>query len=233
MKYASDNVDVMEKMGSYAASYVKQNWDWNISSLFLQNRVKKLVKRPVLRFQNDIKKIIYDIDIAIEKNQVENLVENYKNDYQKSHLSTKLLGYILCAKHLQNEKILRKYMPDLENMFADNPTVLNLIGIIYFELGENEKSIEFLKKSVNINNDTLEIRRNLAEIFIINAMYEDGINELHEILKQNPMDILSLIRMSELSLEAERSDEAEIYIAKILKIEPDNEVALQLKRMLI
>ncbi len=232
MQFAWRNPDIMTKMGRYAADYVKKNWDWNVVTFLTQNRIQKLASKPIIRFQKDIFKIINEVNEAAGQNNLADLARQYQWEYEKSSLSNRLLGWVLCAKNMQDEKTLRKYLPHLEKIYGDNSFVLNLIGIIYFELGEPDKAIDNLKKSLAYNEDSLDPRRNLAEVYILTEQYEEGIKEFIEVIKRHPADITALSRMAQFSLETGRVDEAGKYISRILEGDPQNELALQLKSQL-
>jgi len=232
MQYAARNPGILQKMGTFASDYTRRNWDWNIVALLTQKRIQKLIRRPIQRFQKDIDHVMQTVEEALQNNNLPQLREEFLQNYKYSKLGSALFGYILCEKNLQNREALRKYLPELEVIFNDNPLILNIIGIIYFELGNSVKSEEYLSKSLQYDGESLDTRRNYAELLLINEKYEECLNQFIEVLKKNPNDIISLIRMAELHLEVDRKEDADSYIAKILSIDPENEMALQLKSLL-
>jgi tetratricopeptide (TPR) repeat protein len=222
----------MKKMGDFAAPYVKSNWDWNITSLVLQNAVRKLSRKPIHRFQKDIQEVMNSVADIPDSEEMGKLQKQYENHYKKSKLPSQLLGILLCAHSLQDETTLQKYLPEADQCFADNPTVLNLMGIIHFELEEIDRAIDFFGKSLAFNEKSIDTRRNLAESLIMKEDYKKGILEFMEVIKQNPKDIPALLRMAQFHLETERITEAEEFITKILSLDPNNKMALELKTML-
>ncbi len=229
LQFAVRNPEIMTKMGKYAANYASKNWDWNVITFLTQNRIQKLISKPIIRFQSDIYAIINAVDQADSQNSMSELLNRYLRDYTQSRLPNRLLGIVLCAKNMHDEKILRKYLPLLEKTYADNSLVLNLIGIINFELGEHETAIENLKQSLAYNEDSLDPRRNLAEIYILTEQFEAGIKEFIEVIERHPYDVQALTRMAQFSLETGREKEAQKYIQRILDVDSKNELALQLK----
>lgn len=226
MKYATENPDVLQQMGEFSAKYTKSNWDWNLVNMVLQNRIQKIVKKPVYRFQKDFRKLIQEMDQSQENQQ---MLTNFQS---RRILPLNRFGEFICAKNLHQEKFLKKNISKIEQIFPDNPGVMNILGITQFELGNIDAAVELLSRSLMINENSLDTRRNLAELLILKEDYQNGLQQFQEVIKQNPRDIPALTRMAEFSIETKRYKDAEDYINAILKADSENKVAMELKSLL-
>ena len=57
--------------------------------------------------------------------------------------------------------------------------------------------------------------------------FENGVMILTKILESHPDDIITLTRMGQLSLKANRISDALVYFNKIRNIDPENEIGVQ------
>ncbi|MBN2280405.1 MAG: glycosyltransferase [Candidatus Marinimicrobia bacterium] len=232
MAYAARNSQQLLEMGKFASAYVKKNWDWNIASFILQKRIQKLIRKPILRFQKDLKEVIQSVDNVNLNAELELMARDYLKKFTLSKLPFNLLGHFLCQKKLKNDLLTRKYLPELEILFSDNYMILNILAISWFEKGDLKKAGELLQKSLQFNEDSLDTRRNYAEILIMNEQYEEGLKQFLNVIERNLHDTNALLRMAQLNLEVGRLEDAANYVWKILEYDPENQLALQLKRMI-
>ncbi len=101
----------------------------------------------------------------------------------------------------------------------------NLLGNIFFELNEFEKSKEFFITSISLNPDFIEAYFMLGNLLFANHMYEDSISIWQEALKINNSHsvIYSNIALSYIKLN--NVIEGKKFISLALKLDSNNEDA--------
>jgi len=110
----------------------------------------------------------------------------------------------------------------------DNAIAYNLSGLIAGEAGNLENAKKLFQAAIEKDNSFLDARRNYAEILLMGDEFSEGVQCLMDILEQYPEDIMTLLRMAELNIEANRIEEAVALAKKVLEIDPTHEVATKI-----
>jgi tetratricopeptide (TPR) repeat protein len=123
-------------------------------------------------------------------------------------------------------------LSQLEELLAQDPLFAaahNDLGVLYFQKGEQKRSLEHHRRAVALVPDSLNYRKNLAGMYLSDAATQDkAIVLLTEILRSYPRDIETLFTLGRLSLDLERPEEAKIFLRRLMEIEPWNREAQEL-----
>lgn len=109
---------------------------------------------------------------------------------------------------------------------------LNLAGIITFEAGDVNKAGIFFERALQLNQDDVEYRKNLAETLIAKGDVVAGIKQYKRVLELNPKELETLIRLGQLYLESKAIDQAQEYFERALKIDPKNSQVIEIIRVI-
>ncbi len=109
---------------------------------------------------------------------------------------------------------------------------LNLCGVIFYEQDEFENAKKSFISAIENDPTFVDAQRNYGEILLKEADYENGIKTFVKILENHPDDVPTLLRMAQLSSEAERLEDAELYSQRVLELDPENGVAKEIQELL-
>lgn len=133
------------------------------------------------------------------------------------------------------QKEFNKALGLLNPLLAENPgdaRILNMAGVAFEGLQETADAERCFALAIEKDPQLIDAQRNYGRVLIDKGEYENGVRVFSSILKNHPQDIPALLYMAQLYLEAGRHAEAHAYIDKALAIEPDYQLALELKDLL-
>lgn len=244
MKYAVNNRQEIKKLGENGAKHALENWTWKHSALRAEERIKEIVKKPVLRFAPSEEVIVQMFAVMQDNFNNQNFPETIQQailieDMFKSHpilqSREKLLHDVLLLKgygalglsDLENAKI------SFEQALNLNPTSFRAcagLGKIFYNLEMYEASKTMIEWALKYSDNDSLILENLKEIN--NKLgFEDQHNGLVEAMQQKIIKAENLIEQKDfdtaenLLLEALSYDEKNIdalndlSVVKILKNE--------------
>jgi tetratricopeptide (TPR) repeat protein len=145
-----------------------------------------------------------------------------------------MLQYLLGKTFYLNEMV-DKSVSIFEKIIKIEPhfhIARNDLALLYYKLNKKEDSIELLKAAVDKNKYNYDLIRNYADILSEECRYEEAIRVYIKILKEYKNDEEVLLIMAEFSLEAERYDDAKIYVNELLKLNNSNSRALEILEIL-
>lgn len=122
---------------------------------------------------------------------------------------------------LEQIKIAYEYAPN-------DPMILNLMGQIFMAEKRFNEAKKAFGHALRIDPEFLDAQRSYAIALIEKEEYANGVERLKQILKTHPNDVLALLYLANLYLEAERPEKADEFAQKVLQIDAENEFALKI-----
>ncbi len=104
---------------------------------------------------------------------------------------------------------------------------LNL-GLVYQEQKAYNKAIEALNKAVELEPESKKAHRSLAKNYSLNGDYKAATAILYKLLAQDPADIKTRLAYARSYYRAKKRNTALREYKKVLKLNPDNKVALKM-----
>jgi len=151
------------------------------------------------------------------------------NSNNPEELYSKLYSSFQPNQELETEKALLVFI-DNHPGFA---LAHNDLGVISHQLKKFDQAGQAYRKAVEIAPENITFRKNLADfLFIIEQKPEDAMPHYHEILKNNPKDLETLMMIGNICLALGSSDEARNFYNLVLDIEPWNLDASETLKML-
>ena len=121
----------------------------------------------------------------------------------------------------------QEYFLDLLKKYPSNPNIINNIGAIYHAKGELNSAKECFLKSIEIDSVNLDARMNIINLMMEMNQKNEAIPHLEKILETcDDIDLYNQLGM--LFLEFDETEKAYLYLAKSLKIDPEQENIKQL-----
>ena len=105
---------------------------------------------------------------------------------------------------------------------ANNPNILNNIGLCYSKLAKDDLAIEYFIKTLSFNPNSVQTYINLADVYFRNKNIIDAINLLENGVTLMPKEIALKHYLSRFYLEDCRYDLAMQQLFEILDIDADN-----------
>ncbi len=139
-----------------------------------------------------------------------------------------LLGLSMAARMGGQKDQAVSGISRLLKLNPDNALAYNLSGLIAAEGGNLDHAKELFSKAIEKDGELLDARRNYAEILLMTGEFQEGIQYLMDIIAQYPDDIMTLLRLASLNIEAGHLEEALTLAKKVLEIDPGQEQAQML-----
>ncbi len=98
----------------------------------------------------------------------------------------------------------------------------NHLGLIYDDLGENEKAIESYKKALCVNADSERARKNLGTVYLKAGRFEDAKKELLWCLNRDSRNVTVLTNLGTIENFMGNPDAAERYYRESLKFDTNS-----------
>ena len=138
---------------------------------------------------------------------------------EKFGLAARVLGKLEDA--LKTTRRLIKHNP--ANAFA-----YNLSGLIAGDAGNLDSAEKLFKTAMLKDPGFHDAYRNYAEILLMKGDFGEGVEVLMKVLKENPEDVMTLLRLAQLNSEAGHKDEAIDLAKEVLRLEPDLPGAMEI-----
>ena len=111
---------------------------------------------------------------------------------------------------------------DILRAAPDNPTTNHLLGAMYYQLGNIEKSLHFMKASIDIEPGEKQYWSNYGSVFYMAERHDEAIECYDKALEIDPDHIESLNRKSLALWQKEDYEQAEKIARESLAKVPDN-----------
>ena len=188
------------------------------------------LKNPLSKVHGNLKK---ELSHALNEGNFKRVKEWAQTILNDNPLDDEAWFYLALAhKQTQNFTEALKAVERILRHDFQNAGALNLKGEILLALQEVEGARLLFQWALDVKPDFQDARRNLAHCLIENNEYEEGIKLLTQILQEQPDDIPTLLYLAGLHFEAEKFEEAADFVDRVLKIEPENQLAQQMWQLL-
>ncbi len=139
-----------------------------------------------------------------------------------------LVGLIMSARASGKTEVALANIRRLIHLNPNNAVAYNISGLLASEAGSLDSAKKLFKTAIEKDKDFLDARRNYAEILLMGDEFQEGVQHLMEILTQYPEDVMTLLRLAELNIEAGRMEEAVALARKVLEVDPAQPMAAQI-----
>ena len=136
-----------------------------------------------------------------------------------------IYGLGIICQYEEKYEDAKTYYERALSLYDGNGAILNSLGVVTANLGDNESARNSFEKAVQIDPTFLDAQKNLAEIYITTKEYEKGIETYQKILKDHSDDIEPLLNVGRLYYEIGDLDSTRFILEKVLTIEPENKSA--------
>jgi tetratricopeptide (TPR) repeat protein len=164
----------------------------------------------------EIEKLIVSLNFYVAGKKINDLLDKRADD---------LYLLFFKARIYYHQGDLNKAKGILESILAEAPnffSVINLLCVIYCELGEHDTAVKCLEDTISSNEYDYDIVRNLGDLYVNLERYDDAIQIYKGIIKEYPDDIEVFKILAQLSKDAEYYDDALVYIEHALKFAPND-----------
>ncbi|MCC6537905.1 MAG: tetratricopeptide repeat protein [Bryobacterales bacterium] len=112
----------------------------------------------------------------------------------------------------------------LSKVASKSPNLRTLMGLAgaYEQMREHTLAAETLRRALQFAKGNDEIRRALAQNLMLAEKNDEALKEYEELLAEDPRDVQSLLRTSQLYRQMRRFDKAREYSDRAKKLEPTN-----------
>ncbi len=114
----------------------------------------------------------------------------------------------------------------LESLIESQPefaSAYNDLGVLYYQTGQKEKTLECYEKAVQLDSDQLNFQKNLADFYFVElGRVQDALELYFRVLSLEPTDIETLMAAGYISRTLNRNDDAIVFFERVLDIEPWN-----------
>lgn len=125
--------------------------------------------------------------------------------------------------HLAGNFILaERTYHDILKATPDNATTHHLLGAMYYQLGNLEKGLGFMKKSIEIEPKEKQYWSNYGSVYYMAERFDDALECYEKALELDPAHLESLNRKSLALWQQDKFEEAEEIARKSLEVVPDN-----------
>jgi len=124
----------------------------------------------------------------------------------------------------------------LEEAVKNQETVERLfqLALCYYQLGENERSIQLLTKVSELNADFNQVYYPLAQILLDEGRFEESLEIAERGIHANPYDVSVYHLASEASYQLNQKDQAKMYLEEVISLELDSDLSkLKLAELLL
>lgn len=111
---------------------------------------------------------------------------------------------------------------DILRATPDNPTTNHLLGAMYYQLGNIEKALHYMKISLDIEPKEKQYWSNYGSVFYMAERHEEAIECYDKALELDTAHVESLNRKALALWQQEEFEEAEKISLKSLELVPDN-----------
>lgn len=125
-----------------------------------------------------------------------------------------------------NFVIAERTYHDVLRATPDNPTTNHLLGAMYFQLGNVEKALHYMKRSIEVEPAEKQYWSNYGSVFYMAERHDEAIDCFNKALALDPTHLESLNRKSLALWHKDQFEDAEKIALESLEMVPDNLDAL-------
>ena len=138
------------------------------------------------------------------------------------------MGLIMAARITGRIEEAIGFTRRLIHLNPDNAIAYNLSGLLASDAGNYQAAQKLFRIAIEKDANLLDARRNYAEVLIIDDKFQEGVKAYLDIIADHPDDIITLLRMAELNIEAGRTSDAMKYAKLVLKVDPTQAQAVSI-----
>jgi len=133
------------------------------------------------------------------------------------------------GKELEAEKMLLNFT----ETYSEFALAFNDLGVISHQLEKLDQAGQSYRKAVELDPENITFLKNLADfLFVIEEKPQEAMPLYHEILKDNPKDLETLMMIGNICLSLGSPEEARTFYNLVLDIEPWHQDASNTLEML-
>ncbi len=201
LRHVYHHQDEADKIGSSAATAIRQRLGWDKSAQIIVDRMRALQDTPIRRLSNDRGHVVPEP--ARRYQEARKLLE--KGD----HAGAKQALYNLTVD------------------FPEFALAHNDLGILYHGSGETEKALSCYRRAVEIDPLNSVFQKNLADYYcVVLGEVEQAMEIYVNILRHDPQDVEALLAMGHICRMLDREDDAVDFYRRVLEVDGENETAL-------
>lgn len=112
----------------------------------------------------------------------------------------------------------------LQKVADKNPNIRTLMGLAgaYEQMRDHAMAAETLRKALDMAKGNDEIRKALAQNLLMAEKYDESLAEFKSLAEEDPRDVQSLLRISQIYRQQRKFAEAREWSDKARKLEPNN-----------
>lgn len=103
----------------------------------------------------------------------------------------------------------------------NNFNALNLLGVLFYQIGENSLAIEYIKKAITINSNYTDSYYNLALAYEAKSLIDEAIKCYEKVIELNPTHLISYNSLGNIYEQKENFDKAIEYYKKVIGLSPN------------
>ncbi len=233
MRWAFEHPEEIQLIGLKASEEARTRWTWEKAADKALERIAALRSKPVLRLeyskrerrQKGLKLINEHIKLG-NFDEAEALLTKLLTDFPGDEKLILEFARVALGKGLP-EQAIKRLEPILKSSQL-SAEALYLAGLAAFQLQAYSRAEALLRGAIDLKNDFWDARRQLGLTLLEMERFNEGIQVLQDILKENPREIQTIIEMAKLFLEVDRTSEALSYLKAAQRLEPDNKAVQEL-----
>ncbi|APB31448.1 tetratricopeptide repeat protein [Vagococcus teuberi] len=115
----------------------------------------------------------------------------------------------------------------LESAIKQDETVERLfqLALCYYQIRENERSIELLTKVSEMNSEFNQVYYPLSQILFDEGRYDEALEVAEKGIHVNPYDVSVYHLASEASYQLNQKDQAKMYLEEVISLELDSDIS--------
>lgn len=153
------------------------------------------------------------------------------NKYKRVYNITQFENGVFNFENKKYDKALRYFLPILDtnqNWFA----LLFLIGKCYRAIGSIDEAEKYFSEALKLEKDNPDLNNEIGLCYYIDGEIEKAEKCFKKALEGEPGNIIFLTNMASLYMDLKKFDIALEYIESVLKISPEDEIALKCKKII-
>jgi tetratricopeptide (TPR) repeat protein len=239
LQWVRRNPELAREKGEHGAELIKTKFSWTYAAQRVLERLQVLKKKPIIRFSARRRNHLVQKELLYEKELLKG-GNNHRVDINNVEMATLISDENHSdSKEKLYEKLLEKLSPEndqiiienLESFCQSHPNfglVHNDLGVIYYNVGLNDKALYHYRTAVDLDPQNMIFKKNLADFLCLEkSNIEEGVKLYVYVLNENPGDVEALMAMAIICLSTEKTQDAKFFLNHILKIDPQNSLALE------
>lgn len=187
------------------------------------------IKNPLPEYEQQV---MEQAALFLQNNEMLSAKEAYAEIIGLNPLQAEaLFGAALACNQLSEADRALSYLNRLNRLQPDDAQVHNQIGVAFLIKEDFAAAQAAFVRAIELDPSFVEAQRNYAALLIETEQYEDGIRAFQQIVINHPDDVPALLNLAKLNLEADRLEDARLYINKALEADAANPLTQELAQI--